>query len=115
MAENINTIDRFETVKINEQDYKLQFTVKSLIMMEKELASKSLLETLASPPFSFGDTYTMFKWALIGGGNKLNEEKIEALMLDHNEQFSFAELQGLLISALAKSGAIGKPDKKRKN
>ena len=110
-----NTIDRFETLKVNEQEYKLQFTIKSLIMMEKELASKSILETLASPPFSFGDTYTMFKWALVGGNNKLNEEKTEALMLAYTEETSIADLQLLLISALTKSGAIGKPDKKRKN
>lgn len=110
-----NTIDRFETFKVNEQEYKLQFTIKSLIMMEKELASKSILETLASPPFSFGDTYTMFKWALIGGNNKLNEEKTEALMLAYTEESSIADLQLLLINALTKSGAIGKLDKKRKN
>lgn len=110
-----NTIDRFETFKVNEQEYKLQFTIKSLIMMEKELASKSILETLASPPFSFGDTYTMFKWALIGGNNKLNEEKTEALMLAYTEESSIADLQLLLINALTKSGAIGKLDKKIKN
>lgn len=110
-----NTIDRFETFKVNEQEYKLQFTIKSLIMMEKELASKSILETLASPPFSFGDTYTMFKWALIGGNNKLNEEKTEALMLAYTEESSIADLQLLLINALTKSGTIGKLDKKRKN
>lgn len=110
-----NTIDRFETLKVNEQEYKLQFTIKSLIMMEKELASRSILETLASPPFSFGDTYTMFKWALVGGNNRLNEEKTEALMLAYTEETSIADLQLLLINALTKSGAIGKPDKKRKN
>ena len=110
-----NTIDRFETLKVNEQEYKLQFTIKSLIMMEKELASRSILETLASPPFSFGDTYTMFKWALVGGNNRLNEEKTEALMLAYTEETSIADLQLLLINALTKSGALGKPDKKRKN
>jgi hypothetical protein len=36
-------------------------------------------------------------------------------MLNYTEEFSFADLQGLIISALAKSGAIGRPDKKRKN
>jgi hypothetical protein len=115
MAEKINTIERFELFTVNEKEYKLQFTIKSLIMMEKELNAKSLLDTLASPPFTFGDTFTMFKWGLIGGNNKLAEEKTEELMLNYTEEFSFADLQGLIISALAKSGAIGRPDKKRKN
>ncbi len=115
MSENINTIDRFETFSVNEKEYKIQFTIKTLIMLEKELSAKSILDTLASPPFTFGDTFIMFKWGLIGGGNKINEEKAEELMLAYTETYSFAELQALIISALAKSGAIGRPDKKRKN
>lgn len=106
----MNTLDRFEIVKINEEkEYKIQYTIRALIMLEKELDSKSILESLANMPFSFNDTFVYIKYGLMGGSGKTyKNQEAEDIMMEMMDVLNFAELQGIIISALAKSGAIGK-------
>lgn len=103
-----NTIDRFELIKVEDKEYKLQYTIRALIGLEKELDNKSVLNTLSDPPFSFADTFTFTKWGLIGGGHKdISDDEIENVMMAFMETQNLADFQNTLVKALIKSGAIG--------
>lgn len=103
-------MDRYTLVTVDGKEYKLQYTIRAIINLEKQLGNHSILDTLANIPFDFADTFVFLKYALIGGGHKLTDTQVEDIMYGLFEELNFGELQALIIETLTKSGAIGKID-----
>lgn len=103
-------MDRYTMITVDGKEYKLQYTIRAIINLEKQLGNHSILDTLANIPFDFADTFTFLKFALIGGGHKLTDTQVEDIMYGLFEELNFGELQALIIETLTKSGAIGKID-----
>lgn len=110
-----NTIDRYTMITVDGKEYKLQYTIRTIIQMEKQLERKSILDTLAAIPFDFGDTFLFLKFGLQGGGQKLTDTQVEDIMYGLFEELNFGELQALIIETLTKSGAIGRVDAPKNN
>lgn len=110
-----NTIDRYTMITVDGKEYKLQYTIRTIILMEKQLQRKSILDTLANIPFDFGDTFLFLKFGLQGGGQKLSDTQVEDIMYGLFEELNFGELQALIIETLTKSGAIGRVDAPKAN
>lgn len=108
-------MDRYTMITVDGKEYKLQFTIRTIIALEKQLGRKSILDTLANIPFDFADTYNFLKYALIGGGQKLTDTQVEDIMYGLFETLNFGELQALIIETLTKSGAIGRVDSPKNN
>lgn len=114
MAEN-NTLNRYIEQEINGKFVRLQYTIRSLIMCEKLLDSKSILKTIADPPLSYNDSYILFYAALVGGNKNIDEAEAEDLMLAYLDNHNLGELQDLLLEALVASGTLGKIGSSEKN
>ena len=114
MAEN-NTLNRYIEQEINGKFVRLQYTIRTLVMCEKMLDSKSILKTIADPPLSYNDSYVLFYAALVGGDRTMTEEKAENLMLDFLEEHTLGDLQDLILEALVASGTLGKIPNTEKN
>lgn len=112
MATKQNPITRYKEVEINGKKYRFQYTLKSLILSEKELDKKSILSTIAEPPMNMNDTFVMWKGGIIGGGNAMAEEEIEDLMMQYLDEHNLGDVQTLILEALMASGTIGKLDTK---
>ena len=107
----MNTVlDRGQAFTLEGANHEFRFTVKAIIMCEKELTSHNLLTTMASMatvPLSVGDAFTLFKWGLLGA-KQYKEDEIEALFIQYVENIGMVGLQTDLVSAVAKSGLMGK-------
>lgn len=110
-----NTIDRYTMITVDGKEYKLQYTIRAIINLEKQLGNHSILDTLANIPFDFGDTFVFLKYGLQGGGHKLSDAQVEDIMYGLFETLNFGELQALIIETLTKSGAIGRVDSPKAN
>lgn len=105
----MNTIDRSECLNLPDKKLKLMYTVKSVVMCEKELDSKNLLLTVAgmtAGPLSMGDAFALFKWGLLGD-KKYDEKEIEDLFVECIEELDMITVQTSIIAALKKSGLLG--------
>lgn len=114
MADN-NTLKRFIDQEINGKIVRLQYTIRSLVMCEKLLDSKSILKTIADPPLSYNDSYILFYAALVGGDKTMTEDRAEDLMADYLEEHTLGDLQDLILEALVASGTLGKIGSQEKN
>ena len=104
-----NILDRSQAFSLNGENHEFKFTVKAIIMCEKELESHNLLTTMASmakAPLSIGDAYTLFKWGLLGA-KQYKEDEIEALFIQYIENIGMVGLQTDLLNAVYKSGLMG--------
>lgn len=101
-------LDKFVEKEINGKPYKFCFTVKMVFMAERNLASKKLLQCISDLPMSTEDHFTLFKYALMGGNNGVKEAEIEDLWLDAIDQLTYAGVFEIIITALQKSGVIGR-------
>lgn len=101
-------LDNFVEVEIESKKYKLCLNNMSIFRAEKELTSGKLLVTLSDPPLSMGDLFTLFKWALIGGGHKYDEEKYFSLFLGLNDEVGAIAVFNILLEVIQKAGIIGK-------
>lgn len=114
MADN-NTLKRYIDQEINGKIVRLQYTIRSLVMCEKLLDSKSILKTIADPPLSYNDSYILFYAALVGGDKAMTEDRAEDLMADYLEEHTLGDLQDLILEALVASGTLGKIGSQEKN
>ena len=114
MADN-NTLNRYIEQEINGKIVRLQYTIRSLVMCEKMLDSKSILRTIADPPLSYNDSYILFYAALVGGDKNMTEARAEELMLDYLDEHNLGELQDLVLEALIAYGTLGKIGSNEKN
>lgn len=103
-------LDKNVEAEINGKKYNFCFPVKMVFKAERELASKKLLQCISEPPMSTEDHFVLFKYALLGGNNKINEG-IEDLWLDAIDQLTYAGVFEIFMLALQKSGVIGRVKK----
>lgn len=100
-------LDVFKNVTIDGKEYKLGFPNKVLFRAEKETSSGNLIKMITTPPPSMGDTFVLFKYALIGGGHNLTEEEYDDLFNN-----AIAELGGyvgvskIIVEALRKAAPL---------
>ena len=105
-----NVLDRSQAFTVNGENHEFKFTVKAIIMCEKELENRNLLVTMAgmtNKPLSIGDAYTLFKWGLLGA-KQYKENEIEELFIQYIESSGMVGLQTHLVSAVSKSGLKNK-------
>lgn len=102
-----NPIDRYINLKIKDQTYKYGYTIKGVIMLEKELDRRSIVRTIADLPLSYGDTYAFWKWGILSF-QQMKDDDIEQLLIDYLEENNIVDLQNLLFEALEASHTIGK-------
>ena len=101
--------DCYVTCHINGQDYKLGLPNRYLFAAERECSKGNLIKVMQDPPPSMGDIYILFKYALLGGGNNLNDEQIDELfnacMAEHN---GFIGLTQIVFEVFAKAAPLAK-------
>lgn len=107
--------DVYKTVVINGKEYKLGFPNDVLFEAEQRVAGGNLIKLIATPPPSIGDIYILFKYAVLGGGNNLNNTGIDELFND-----AIAELGGIVgvgqivLDVLAKAAPLQKGKETKK-
>ena len=104
----MNTIDRCATFTLGGREYKLLFTIKSTMMCEPELTAKNLITTiagLANGPLNVGDTYTLFKWGLLGS-KQYKESEIDDIFREYLDEYGMVQIQVKIAEAVNKSGLI---------
>ena len=109
----MNTIDKTAAFELAGNQYELKFTIKSVIMAEKELESHKIISTiagLAEEPMSYGDTYALFKWGLLGD-KPYKIEEIDELFDNFIYEEGIDQLQILIIQGLTKAGVLTKQKK----
>jgi hypothetical protein len=102
--------DIYEKLKIDGKEYKLCYPIEQIARLESELRSGNLLLTVVNMQnpdvlISVGDFYALFKYALLGGGDAAEEDIPELF------RYAKCEIVQAIVSALQKSGAVGKPKK----
>lgn len=101
-------LDNYIEQDISGKKYKLCLSNMAIFKAEKELSSGKLLVALADPPLSMGDLFALFKWALIGGGNKVDEEKALELFLELNSEVGAIAVFNIILETLQKAEIFGK-------
>ncbi len=107
-------LEEDEKIELGGKSYVLRFSVKSIFNVEKELG-ESLLVTLGklsggeAPPLAV--VYTMLKWAILGGGQSVSDEEMDALITAVMDEGKFTPVCVKLLTAVAKSGVLGSPKK----
>ncbi len=109
--------DTYETITIDGKEYKLRFPVERVAQLERELRNGNLILTvtnMANPDvlISAGDFYALFKHALLGGDNGISADDIPQLFMVAKYELDDQTVIKAVVSALQKSGWIGKPTKK---
>lgn len=105
-------LDNKVQVKIGGKDYELCLPIKCVVKAERETVAKNLIVTiteLENGPLCVEDTFTLFKYALIGGGVKADQA--EELFLKLLEESSLRQVMGLVLDTLGKSGVFGRRKK----
>ena len=106
----MNTIDKSEKFILLDQEYELKYTNKAVIMAEKELNCKKIITTiagLATEPMSYGDTYALFKWGLLGA-KQYKPEEIDDIFDNYIYEFGIDGMQIIIVQALTKAGVLSK-------
>lgn len=106
----MNTIDKSEKFTLEDKEYELKFTNKAVIMAEKELDCKKIITTIAgvaNEPMSYGDTYALFKWGLLGA-KQYKTEEIDSIFDNFVYENGIDGMQVILIQALTKAGVLSK-------
>ena len=108
-------LDNYIEQEINGKKYKLCLSNMAIFQAERELASGKLLVTLADPPLSMGDLFALFKWSIIGGGEKVDDEKALELFLQLNSEIGAIAVFNIILETLQKAEILGKnPNKAAK-
>ena len=67
-------LDNYCEIEIDGKKYKMCLKNRCVFAAESELVNGNLLTTVANMPLSYQDMFTLFKWALIGGGQKFADD-----------------------------------------
>lgn len=101
-------LDNYIEQEINGKTYKLCLCNKAIFQAERELTCGKLLVALADPPLSMGDLFTLFKWALIGGGEKVDEDQALELYLSLISEKGAIPVFNIILETLQKAEILGK-------
>jgi len=114
----MNTIDK--VVRMLDK-YDLKFTIKSIVMAEKELVGHSVLQVFANMApaegriFGLGDVYTLLKWGLLGADVKLSAEDVDNVFCEAVEEIGLDGVAENVFAALAKSGLVKFQERKNQS
>lgn len=106
----MNTIDKTVRFVLSDKEYELKYTNKAVIMAEKELESKKIISTIAGvakEPMSYGDTYALFKWGLLGA-KQYKTEEIDEIFDNFVYENGIDGMQIAIIQGLTKAGVLSK-------
>ena len=101
-------LDNYVEVEIEGKKYKLCLKNVCAFMAEKELASGKLLVALAQPPMSLGDMFVLIKYAMLGGGHKLEEEEYFSLFISLIDAAGPVGVFNIILEVIQKAELIGK-------
>ncbi len=109
--------DKCAEIEIQGKKHLLCYPLKYVWAAERQLYDRNfalLVNNAANgiPP-SMGDVYVIFKYALMGGDPKLEEEEADELYLAAMEEHPTIDLFRLALQALEKSGILGKRKKEQ--
>lgn len=100
-------LDRAVKMKIGKKQYNLAFPISAIFGLEEE-TNQGLMKLIAQiQDPKVKDIYTLFKWAIIGGGQSLDEDEIQALFIEAIDEAGFEGLVTNILNAVVKSGIIG--------
>lgn len=100
-------LDKVVKMKIGKKQYNLSFPISTIFELEEEM-NQGLMKIIARiQEAKIKDIYTLFKWAVIGGGYELTEEEIQALFLEAVDEAGYEMLVTNILNAVVKSGIIG--------
>ena len=75
-------LDKVVKMKIGKKQYNLSFPISTIFELEEEM-NQGLMKVIARmQEAKIKDIYTLFKWAIVGGGHELTEEEIQVLFLE---------------------------------
>lgn len=104
-------LDKVVKMKIGKKQYNLSFPISTIFELEEEM-DQGLMKVIARiQEAKIKDIYTLFKWAVIGGGHELTEEEIQALFLEAVDEAGYETLVTNILNAVVKSGIIGSQKK----
>ncbi len=110
-------LDKTVDFQIKGKTYKLCYPLKYVWAAERQLSDRNFLVLISNAaqgiPPSMGDIYVIFKYALLGGNLKMEEEEAEELYLAALEEHPMIELFQAAQQALEKSGVLGKRKKEQ--
>ena len=108
-------LDNYCEIEIDGKKYKMCLKNRCVFAAESELANGNLLTTVANMPLSFQDMFTLFKWALIGGGLKFaDDDEAFELYAKAVEELGSVVVFGKVYEAIQKSGLLSNGTKKVK-
>ena len=107
--------DKYVELEISGKMHKLCYPVKMVFEAERHLTDGNLLVLVSKaasgvPPTVY-DMFVLIKYALMGGDPKLTEDEAEELYLEAVSEKTLAEISGLAMEALKKSGVLGQEKK----
>ena len=108
-------LDNYCEIEIDGKKYKMCLKNRCVFAAESELANGNLLTTVANMPLSFQDMFTLFKWALIGGGQKFaDDDEAFELYVKAVEELGNVAVFAPVYVAIQKSGLLTNGTKKVK-
>ena len=108
-------LDNYCEIEIDGKKYKMCLKNRCVFAAESELANGNVLTTVANMPLSFQDMFTLFKWALIGGGQKFaDDDEAFELYVKAVEELGSAAVFSQVYVAIQKSGLLSNGTKKAK-
>ena len=109
--------DKGSEIEIKGKKYLLCYPLKHVWAAERQLSDRNFLVLFSNAaqgiPPSMGDIYVIFKYALLGGNLKMEEDEAEELYLAALEEHPMIELFQAAQQALEKSGVLGKRKKEQ--
>ena len=100
-------LDKFVKMKIGKKQYNLSFPISTIFELEEEM-NQGFMKVIAQiQEAKIKDIYTLFKWAVIGGGHELTDEEIQELFLEAVDEAGYKVLITNILNAVVKSGIIG--------
>lgn len=102
-------LDKYIEKTIGGKVYRFALPIKYVFKAERELVNRNLVTTMANYPLSIEDTFTLFKYSLMGGGQE--KANAENLFYDAIDELTLPVVCELILEVLQKSGVFGKSKK----
>lgn len=109
----MSVLNNYEEISIGGEKYTLCLRNRCILAAEAELLNQNLINTVSDMPMSAADTFTLFKWAIIGGGkNFASDDAAFELYMAAVDEHGSVGVFSAVFKALQKSGVLGNGKKK---
>ena len=107
--------DKYVELEINGKKHRMCYPNKYVWEMERQLSNGNIQLTVmnagrGTPPTLY-DTFTIIKYAFLGGNPKLTEDEAEELYMEAVAEHPLLDVFTCAMEALTKSGILGQVKK----